>query len=161
MDEDGLCYNRAPVGDIYTRNKLGVKPDKTRITVVFCANADGSEMLPLLYIGRAFKPHCFKNEYWKGTWIQRRKQLKSLDDWLCELDVQMRGEHRHILLLLDNTSPHKSTDMTLTNVTVKMLPPNTTPFLQPMDAGIVAAFKACYRLKQIQQANACVDSNER
>ncbi|OWZ11881.1 hypothetical protein PHMEG_00015038 [Phytophthora megakarya] len=55
MDEAGLCYNRTPVGDICPGTSL-----KTRITVAFCANADGSEMLPLLYIGRAFKPRCLK-----------------------------------------------------------------------------------------------------
>ncbi|OWZ16047.1 hypothetical protein PHMEG_00010208 [Phytophthora megakarya] len=53
MDEAGLCYNRAPGGDICIRNNLDVKSDKTRITVAFCANADGSEMLSLLYIGWA------------------------------------------------------------------------------------------------------------
>ncbi|GMF57401.1 unnamed protein product [Phytophthora fragariaefolia] len=60
MDEAGLCNNRAPVGDICTRKKPGFKASKTRVTVAFCTNADGTELLPLLYIGRARKPLCFK-----------------------------------------------------------------------------------------------------
>ncbi|KAH9108132.1 hypothetical protein LEN26_005362 [Aphanomyces euteiches] len=30
----------------------------------------------------------------------------------------------------------------LSNVTIAMLPPNTTPFLQPQDAGVIRMFKA-------------------
>eukprot|EP00644_Phytophthora_capsici_P004968 jgi/Phyca11/97240/e_gw1.1.1664.1 len=33
----------------------------------------------------------------------------------------------------------------LTNITVQKLPPNTTSYLQPMDAGIIAAAKSGYR----------------
>jgi len=40
-------------------------------------------------------------------------------------------------------------DLLCTNVQVEFLPPNTTAFLQPMDAGIIAAFKRGYRRKQL------------
>ncbi|KAE8997527.1 hypothetical protein PR003_g18790 [Phytophthora rubi] len=61
----------------------------------------------------------------------------------------MRAANRHILLLLDNASFYDSGDLALTNVTLKHLPPNTTVFLQPMDAGIIASFKAAYKKKQL------------
>ena len=35
----------------------------------------------------------------------------------------------------------------LTNVRVHFLPPNTTAFLQPCDAGIINSFKANYKKK--------------
>ncbi|GMF29238.1 unnamed protein product [Phytophthora fragariaefolia] len=94
MDEAGLCYNRAPVGDIWSRKKPDVKASKTRITVAFRANADGTELLPLLYISRARKPLCFKRK--------------------------MRAEGRNILQLLDNAAPHVSGRLALTDVSVKM-----------------------------------------
>ncbi|GMF47773.1 unnamed protein product [Phytophthora fragariaefolia] len=64
----------------------------------------------------------------------------------------MRAEGRNILLLFDNATPHVSGDLALTNVSVKMLPSNTTLCLQPMDAGIVASYKAQYGSMQIDHA---------
>ncbi|KAG6584572.1 Kelch repeat-containing protein [Phytophthora cinnamomi] len=40
-------------------------------------------------------------------------------------------------------------DLVYTNVRVEFLPPNTTTFLQPMDAGIIALFKRAYRRRQL------------
>lgn len=40
----------------------GGKHSKERITVLFCANMDGSEKLPMLIIGKSKRPHCFKGE---------------------------------------------------------------------------------------------------
>lgn len=64
----------------------------------------------------------------------------------------MRAERRHILLLLDNASVHTATNLVLTNVKIHMLPPNTTAFLQPMDAGIIAVAKRAYWNKQMERA---------
>ncbi|KAE9050558.1 hypothetical protein PR001_g2289 [Phytophthora rubi] len=166
MDEAGLCYNRAPVGDICTRKKPGVKASKTRITVAFCANADGTELLPLLYIGRARKPMCFKKKTGAELGFNYKNNAKAwmtsliFQQWVRELDVKMRAEGRNILLLLDNAAPHVSGDLALTNVSIKMLPPNTTPCLQPMDAGIVASYKAQYRSMQIDNAVERVERGE-
>ncbi|ETV92855.1 hypothetical protein H310_13046 [Aphanomyces invadans] len=43
-------------------------------------------------------------------------------------------------------------DTVLTNVSLKMLPPNTTAYLQPQDAGIIASFKAKVKQRQLQNA---------
>lgn len=40
----------------------------------------------------------------------------------------------------------------LTNITVQKLPPNTTSYLQPMDAGIIAAAKSGYRDRHMSLA---------
>ncbi|GMF37964.1 unnamed protein product [Phytophthora lilii] len=47
-----------------------------------------------------------------------------------------------------------------TNVRLEFLPPNTTAFLQPMDAGIIAAFKRAYRRKQIRWVYNKIKSGE-
>jgi len=49
------------------------------------------------------------------------------------------------LLLLDNCSSHKTENLTLSYVDVYFLLLNTTSKLQPMDAGIIMAFKKHYR----------------
>jgi hypothetical protein len=38
----------------------GVKDDKTRMSLGFCANADGSDKHRPLFIGHNKKPHAFK-----------------------------------------------------------------------------------------------------
>lgn len=60
--------------------------------------------------------------------------------WLTLLNDEMRSAGRSIRLLIDNVSSHRF-DETLSNVTLRMLPPNTTAFLQPLAAGIISSFK--------------------
>lgn len=63
----------------------------------------------------------------------------------------MKDEGRHILLLLDNASSHRINE-TPSNIQIKMLPPNTTAFLQPQDAGIIASLKAWIKRRQTKHA---------
>jgi hypothetical protein len=78
---------------------------------------------------------------------------------LVKLDKQMKGQRRRILLLSDNAPSHKVDDtiphiageleglpyIELDNVILLFLPPNTTSHVQPLDAGIIASFKAQYK----------------
>ena len=59
---------------------------------------------------------------------------------------------------MDNAPSHIVADLELTNITVQALPPNTTSKVQPMDAGIIAAFKRHYRRLHLQNA---LDRDER
>jgi DDE superfamily endonuclease./Tc5 transposase DNA-binding domain. len=60
MDEMGLCYYMHPDCSLVTKQMAGVKGDKTRVTIAFTTNADGSDIWqPLFTIGYARKPHCF------------------------------------------------------------------------------------------------------
>uniref|UniRef100_A0AAV1T6V0 DDE-1 domain-containing protein n=1 Tax=Peronospora matthiolae TaxID=2874970 RepID=A0AAV1T6V0_9STRA len=59
---------------------------------------------------------------------------------------------------MDNAPSHIVADLELTNITVQVLPPNTTSKVQPIDAGIIAAFKRHYRRLHLQNA---LDRDER
>lgn len=72
----------------------------------------------------------------------------------------MRREGRNVLLILDNASSYASGDLALTNVRIAKLPPNTTPCLQPLDAGVIASFKARYRGRQMAKAIDRIESDE-
>ena len=61
--------------------------------------------------------------------------------WLSHFIEQMRTETRHVLLLVDNVSSHRS-DKPLSHVELRMVPPSITTFLQPQDAAIISSFKA-------------------
>ncbi|XP_066960747.1 tigger transposable element-derived protein 1-like [Macrobrachium rosenbergii] len=65
-----------------------------------------------------------------------------------------------VLLLLDNAPGHPPHLADLhPNVKVVFLPPNTTPLIQPMDQGAIAAFKANYLKTTFSQAISATDAD--
>ena len=74
-------------------------------------------------------------------------------EWLHHFDDYIkRKKNRPVLLLLVNVSSHvTASDTSLQCVKLHFLPPNTTSHLQPLDAGIIKAFKAYYRRSQLQR----------
>lgn len=136
----------------------GRKKDKTRLTYLACANADGSEKIPLLCIDRAHKPRPFKKKTGQELGFDYHNNQKAwmtsvlFFDWLRRLSGYVTSSDitRKVLLLLDNCSAHGSAQSLpfLDNVEVLFLPPNTTSRLQPLYAGIIAAIKARYRKSQ-------------
>jgi hypothetical protein len=127
-----------------------LKQKKNRITVLLGANATGKEKLPPFFIGRAAKPRCFKGKIPQDEGFDYNNNKRAwmtqalFVEWLKELDQMMAKENRKILLFLDNAMV-QPTDVSLNNITLEFLPPNTTSRMQPLDAGIIASFK---RLKK-------------
>jgi len=158
MDETGLFYRLEPDRTLATKRLSGRKKNKERISVALCSNADRSHKLKPLIIGKSAKPRCFKNiniynlpmvyRYNSKAWML----LTLFQEWLQEFDLQISRKHRgqRVLLLLDNCPSHKIRGLVLQNVDVHFLPPNTTSKIQPMDAGIIMAFKKNYLRHQIQ-----------
>jgi len=121
---------------------------KERLTVLFCCSASGEP----LDIGKAQKPCTFNGVNvsqlpvtWKSssnTWTN----ATIFTEWLEQINRKMRQKiKRKILLFMDNVSSHGGSNaLTLSNVTVKFLPANSTLHLQPLDGGIIQAFKLRY-----------------
>jgi hypothetical protein len=71
------------------------------------------------------------------------------EEFLHWFDNKIHG--RKVLLLMDNFSGHELATVLvsgvdgLRNTTLIWLPANTTSYWQPMDQGIIAAFKLYYR----------------
>ena len=65
MDETGLFFSMPPDRTLASQQMSGTKADKERITVAFCANADGSDIRKPLFIGRAKQPRAFKSLSYK------------------------------------------------------------------------------------------------
>ena len=74
MDETGLFYMMAPGKTIGSRQIEGAKKDKTRITIAFTCNADGSDRFVPMFIGHAEKPRCFQKKNRRRAWIFLQKQ---------------------------------------------------------------------------------------
>lgn len=147
FDETGLFFRMLPSQTLATGKMRGKKKDKARITVALGCNLSGSDKLPPLIIHTSKKPRCFKGvnverlgvQYHanKKAWMTRSLFL----EWAHGFNLRMQD--RRVLLLVDNASSHGVVE--LTNVTIRFLPPNTTSFLQPLDAGIIRSFKCKYK----------------
>jgi hypothetical protein len=153
-DETALFYRMPPNRTLASAPVRGGRSDKTRITLLFCANATGTDRLKPLVIGKARRPRCFA-----GTDISRLPHIdyranssswmtrEIFRSWLVGINARFRADNRKVLLLVDNCSAHRMDEPPLSNVNVCFLPPNTTAHLQPLDAGIIRAFKAHYKAR--------------
>lgn len=135
------------------RRLVGRKKNKECLSIGLCANADGSHKLNPIIIGKYANPRCFKNVKIQNLPIMYRNNAKAwmltihFQEWFQEFKLQVTAKHKGqpVLLLLDNCPSHKIENMDLGIVTVYFLSPNTTSRIQPMDAGIIMAFKRYYR----------------
>ena len=149
-DEAGLNYRTLPTKSLVAPgdSRKGVKLMKDRLTILPACSMKG-ERLPLLVIGKSANPRCFKGRE-KATlgviWRHNKKAWMTsslFTDWVNSINNQMKLKGRKILLLVDNCPAHP--EMTLSNVKIVFLPPNTTSKLQPCDAGIIENLKRGYR----------------
>ncbi|XP_060871375.1 tigger transposable element-derived protein 6-like [Metopolophium dirhodum] len=73
----------------------------------------------------------------------------------------MALQNRNVLLTMDNCSAHNNIgDLELPNVKIVYFPPNCTSRLQPLDQGIIAAFKRYFKTRLVRHALLCLDSDQ-
>jgi hypothetical protein len=161
-DETGLFFNLQPSHTLDFRGNPchGGTKSKQRVTVLLACNADGTDKLPPMVIGKYKNPRCFKNvrtlptkyEANKNSWIT----AKLFEDYLIHLDRKMGGKNRKILLFIDQCAAHPK-NVFLRNIEVVFLPAHCTSTLQPLDLGIIHAFKFHYRKLLVRKTVAMVD----
>ncbi|XP_069159785.1 tigger transposable element-derived protein 1-like [Procambarus clarkii] len=152
----------------------GHKPMKDRLTLVLCANASGDCKVKPLLVYHSENPRVFKackvykarlNVMWrsnKKSWVTRIFFTEWINDvfgpsvrkYLEEKQLPLKA-----LVVLDNAPAHPPQmrdELYPENqfITIKFLPPNTTPLLQPMDQKVIANFKKLYMKALLER---CVD----
>lgn len=164
-DETGLFFKMLPdrtlafSGESCASGKLS----KERITVMVGANATGTEKLPLLVIGKARNPRCFKAvrtlpvEYDSNSkaWITQ----SLFERYIRKLDRKFARQNRKVIFFVDNCGAHGSVP-NLEAIRLEFLPPNTTSVLQPMDQGVIRNIKAHYRARLLSRTVLCLDSGK-
>ena len=125
---------------------MGLKLDNSRITVNLCYNEDRSDKVPLWFISKARKPHCFTQNrisnpenlsiFWRwnsSAWMTHLIMI----EWLKWFD-QRAG--RPVLLLMDNFSAYQlalelieESSRPLKWTQIEWFPANTTCLYQPLD----------------------------
>jgi len=117
----------------------------------------------LLILGHAAKPRCFKKKTAKelGFFYMSNKKAWMTGDFFQQYLRQLNAHVNHkVLLLIDNAPSHIWQDSDYPNLEIVALPPNTTSKLQPLDAGIIAAFKCQIRKQQLAYALDILDNEE-
>jgi hypothetical protein len=146
-----------PDRGLANKKSSGVKGTKVRLTYLLTSNADGSEKLPPLIIGKAKKPRAFQNKTGAQLGFQYQNNAKAwmtaniYREWLQQWDFELGTRKRKIVLLQDNFSGHIVPD-DLQNISVVNFAPNLTAHVQPLDQGIIRCFKAHYRANYIRRA---------
>ncbi|UYV64354.1 hypothetical protein LAZ67_3000369 [Cordylochernes scorpioides] len=163
-DETGLFYKLLPNQTMTIRGEKceGGKKSKERITVLVCCNMDGSEKLPLLYIGKYRRPRCFHGMNIPSNYHFNKKAWMTgaiFTDWLKKLDQIFKRRERKILLILDNCPAHQIPER-LQNIEIRFLPALTTSALQPCDMGIIKALKDQYRKRMITYLLTCMEEKK-
>ena len=129
------------------KSASGLKEDKSRVTLALCCNMYGSDILQPLVIGVPQTPKSFRKI--KKLPIKYRNNERGwmktniFEDYMFNLNKSMEAKNKHILMFVDNASPH-SKDLKLSNITLKFFPPKTTSQTQPLDMGIIAWLKRKY-----------------
>lgn len=163
-DEFGLFFQALPNKTLELKGEkcTGGKHSKVRLTGMSAASAAG-EKLPLLVIGKAKNPRCFKNV--KSLPCMYKAQTKSwmdseiFTDWIKQLDRKFLAQNRKVAFIVDNCPAHPHVPG-LTAIDLIYLPPNTTSVTQPMDQGVIRSLKAKYRAKVIRKYINAIDSNK-
>ena len=169
-DETGLYYRMLPTQTLAAKtekNASGMKKQKERVTLMACSNASGSHKLPLLFIGKAENPRCFKHVNKAALPVVYKSQKNAwadatiFTDWFnCHFipsvkkHLIQRGLTPKALLLLDNAPAHPDSSVLVSHdkaITAMFLPPNTTALIQPMDQGVLEALKRRYRRSMLQK----------
>lgn len=174
VDETGLFWRKMPDRSYIAKQEKslpGYKSAKERVSLLLGGNISGDYKLKPLILHRSQNPRALKNipktslpfiyKWNTKAWVT----LVVFDDWfknyfIPEIKEYCRNKNIpfKILLLIDNAPGHPTDlDKYNENVKVVFLPPNTTPLIQPMDQGAIAAFKKIYLREAYQKAVHAVD----
>ncbi|NWX25010.1 TIGD3 protein, partial [Aegotheles bennettii] len=122
-------------------------------TLLLCANADGSEKVPLRAVGESARPRCLQGvNLGQMPWSYRGAGRAAVTaplftEWLRELNEGARRRGRSILLLLAEHEAHPY--LQLSNVRMVFVPPAACPAL-PLERGIAGDLKGHYRCRLLR-----------
>ena len=139
-----------------------MKTQKERMTIMVCAIATGEHKLPLMCIGKAANPRCFKNlnkaalpvTYYaqKNAWVST--EIFSNKTFVPEVTAYLKNERvtsegscltmfLHVLMQLPLLVTMELSEPWFCH-------PNTTALFQPLDQGVLESFKRRYRKSLLQ-----------
>ncbi|XP_043477998.1 jerky protein homolog-like [Leptopilina heterotoma] len=163
-DECGILWKNLPKAtNDKDENSAGWKENKEKVSVLFCANADGSHALPLLIIGKSWSSRSILSTTENIQQLPVMYQNESSSsmtseiflDWYTNIFIpsveEMQEKTKNygkVLLLIDTAKCHPSMDVLNSvneNFQVMYIPSKITFLVQPMGQGIIEKTKRTYR----------------
>ncbi|NXS57778.1 TIGD3 protein, partial [Brachypteracias leptosomus] len=145
------------LSEIYACGETGVllpaSSPGDRLTLLLCANADGSEKTPLRAVGESPRPRCLRGvNLGQMPWSYRASSQAAMTaplfaEWLREFDERMRLRGKSVLLLLAKHEAHPY--LQLASVRMVFIPPATS-LAQPLDRGVASDLKGHYRRRLLR-----------
>lgn len=168
VDETGLFWKRLPERMLLALEgaaRSGPKAPKDHLTLLLGANAAGDFKLKPLLVYPSENPRALKGcskASLPVVWRSNRNGWLTpsiFQDWFTgcfcpavESYCTSHGLPHRALLLLDSAPCHPAYLGSLSaHVRVEFLPKNTSTLIQPMNQGIIAAFKAHYLHRALSQ----------
>ena len=91
-----------------------------------------------------FDKSCLPVSYYSQSKVWMSGEI--LEDMFTKLNRRLLKSNQNILLLMDNAGCHPEELVSkFSNIKIIFLPANTTSALQPLDLGIIQAFKMYYQ----------------
>lgn len=140
---------------------------KDRISAYVCTNATGTLRVPLAIIGKAGSPRCFQKGSPAVAYFSQKNawsDLATFRRWYDHvfLPFVRQRTSRRVALVMDTCGPHGS-DIQLFNEQISFyrIPRNCSTIFQPMDMGVIAAFKIKYREMLVSRISAQIGERDR
>ncbi|XP_007083430.1 tigger transposable element-derived protein 1-like [Panthera tigris] len=173
-DETGLFYKDVGKRTYITQMACkapGFKSFQDYATLLLCTNAKGDFKCKPLMVYRAQNPQALKGKsvnhmpvHWR--WNKKAWMTSSWfhNCFVPEVECYLQGRNLafKVLLILDNAPVHCCEELKNAhpNVEVLFMPPNTTSLIQPLDQGIIKAFKAHYTRELYSKGFQALESNK-
>ncbi|XP_019567133.2 tigger transposable element-derived protein 1 isoform X2 [Rhinolophus sinicus] len=168
VDETGLFWKRLPERMLLVLEGVaspGPKAPKDHLTLLLGGNAAGDFKLKPLLVYPSENPRALKGcskaslpVIWRSNrndWLTPSIFQEWFTGCFCpavESYCTSHGLPHRVLLLLDGAPCHPANLRSLsTHVRVEFLPKNTSALIQPMNQGVIAAFKTCYLRRTLSQ----------
>ncbi|KAK3891446.1 hypothetical protein Pcinc_004667 [Petrolisthes cinctipes] len=183
FDETGLYYRSIPENTLASEKEKSVpgrKLCKARVSLMCGANALGSHRLKPIIVGKAKQPRCLRGmmdslplhydnslKAWFNVKVFKNWFFKQAVPEIVRFQMEVMKVSRdrvRALIFLDNAPAHPAASELVAEhgrIRVKFLPPNTTSLIQPMDQGIIVAFKRLYRRRFLEEVMVVVDEEDR
>ncbi|XP_007903916.2 tigger transposable element-derived protein 7-like [Callorhinchus milii] len=180
-EESGLFWKLLPSNTRASRSEghnVGRRVSKERMSVLFCANADGTHRIPVAVVKKSQQSRVLRDcmsslpvTYYASAsaWFTADIFHRWFHDVFVPAVLKFQREASvsepdvRALLILDNTPAHPS-DEKLTSkcgrIRVIFLPPNTAGLIQPMDQGVIEVTKRRYKRKLMESCLAIDEGDD-
>ncbi|XP_039225511.1 tigger transposable element-derived protein 3-like [Crotalus tigris] len=143
--ETGMLFRATPE-DLASRNG---SEGQDQLTILLCANMDGSDKRDVLIVGKAARPFAGLRGLSSATYrVQNRAWMTPaiFSEWLQKFNEEVKHQERRVALFVTQCAAHPYAE--LSNVQMVFMPPHVA-WLPPLEQGVVQNFKCHYRRRML------------